>query len=84
MSKPYMGANVLFCGHDATFVADIYLVKNVNVVVGRGPIEKNLRWDRDKKKGRPTHHLTDFPTPGYWSKERAVFVVPANQVKELI
>ena len=82
MSKPYSGACVLFCGHDATFIADIWTVGNVNVVVGNAPIEKSLSYGN--KKGVPTHHLIDFPKPGYWSKSSAVFVVPTNQVKELI
>jgi hypothetical protein len=81
MSKAYMGAIVQYCGHDATFVADIFQIGNVNVV--KAGNEKHI----DKQLRRPaknaTHSLSDFPSPGCWMPQRGVFVVPEKQVKEL-
>lgn len=30
-----------------------------------------------------THHLSDFPSAGFWKPELGVFVVPQEQVKEI-
>ena len=41
MSKAHMGATVKYCGHDGTFIADIFVVGNVNVVRANGPVTGN-------------------------------------------
>ena len=80
MSKAKMGAKVQYCGHDGTFIADVFLVAGVNVVRANGPVTSgNLA---RPAKGA-THHLMDFPEAGFWRPDIGVFVVPKNQVEEL-
>lgn len=75
-----MGAVVQFCGHDGTFIADIFNINGVNVVVANGEVTtENLT---RPAKGA-THHLNDFPQEGCWKPHRGFFVVPERQVKEL-
>jgi hypothetical protein len=80
MSKEKMGAKVQYCGHDGTFVADIFLVSGANVVRANGPIK---HWNLVRPAKGATHHLMDFPTAGFWRPDIGVFVVPETQVKEL-
>ena len=79
MKHGAVGAKVRYCEHDAHFLADIYLVGNVLVVRANGPINKVLI----RPAHEPTHHLSDFPTPGFWRPDLGVFVVPQDQVTEL-
>lgn len=81
MSKSCMGAKVMYCGHNGWFIADIFLVGNVNVIKANGPItaEGLVRGQCCEA----THHVIDFPKAGCWAKERGILVVPAKQVKEL-
>lgn len=74
-----MGAIVQYCGHDATFIADIIQVGDACVVVANGDIDKHLR----RPARDATHHVIDFPKAGYWSPRRGILVVPADQVKVL-
>ena len=79
MAKPAMGAMVKYCGHEGSFVADIFKIDNMNVVRANGPVTPaNLYRGLEC-----THHLVDFPKAGFWCPERGVFVVPAKQVREL-
>jgi len=73
------GAIVQYCGHDATFIADIVTVADAVVIRANGPIEKNLR----RPARGATHHVMDFPKAGYWNPQLGVLVVPAAQVKVL-
>lgn len=73
------GAIVQYCGHDATFIADVITVADAVVIRANGPVEKNLQ--RPAK--NPTHHLVDFPAAGYWNPQLGVFVVPKSQVRVL-
>jgi len=77
-----MGAKVQYCGHDATFIADIYKIGNCNVV--RTDI-RVLGFDSQLERPavNPTHHLVDFPAGGFWRKDLGVFVVPEDQVRDL-
>ena len=76
MSAPAIGARVRYCGHDAFFVADIFLIGDCNVIVANGPIDKHLQ----RPAAKVTHELHDFPKAGFWGKSRGIFVVPAAQV----
>lgn len=80
MSKAAMGAVVQYCGHDGTFIADIFEIDGVNVV--RTSFSVTL-----DKLERPavnaTHLLKDYPRAGFWRPDLGVFVVPGNQVTEL-
>ncbi len=79
MLKPAMGAQVQFCGHKGSFIADVWVIAGVNVVVASGPVTPaNL--DRETT---PTHRLVDFPSAGYWRPQKGIFVVPQKQVVEL-
>jgi hypothetical protein len=81
VAKPKMGAKVMYCGHDGWFVADIFLVGNVNVVKANGPITaSNLVRGRNEE---ATHHVMDFPSGGCWSPDRGFLIVPQAQVKTL-
>jgi hypothetical protein len=86
MSKSYMGACVLFCGHkDATFIADIHEVGNVNVIVGPnfGSKEKFVDALERDAPHRATHTMLDFPKAGVCRPAVGIFVIPKAQVKEL-
>lgn len=75
--KGRVGAIVRYCGHDATFVADVIEVGDACVVVANGEINKQLvRPATDDA----THHLLDFPVAGYWNPRTGIFVVPSEQV----
>jgi hypothetical protein len=81
MSKSYMGANVLFGGHRGHFIADIHVVGNCNVIrASREVTPDNL--DRTMMHNA-THHMSDYPTGGFWRPDLGVFVVPATQVVAL-
>ncbi|MDP2662037.1 MAG: hypothetical protein Q8R28_15035 [Dehalococcoidia bacterium] len=73
------GARVRYCGHDGWFMADIYVIEGASVVRANGPITPG-------KLNRPgegaTHHLMDYPTPGFWRPDLGMFVVPSRQVLE--
>ena len=78
--KSCMGAQVRYCGHDGTFVADIFLVAGANVVRAVGPVTgDNLH----RPATGATHHLDDFPLSGFWRPDLGVFVVPEGQVVAL-
>lgn len=79
MAKATVGALVRYCGHNGSFIADIYEVGNVNVVRANGRVGPDML-DRESE---PTHHLRDMPTAGFWKPEIGVFVVPKAQVREL-
>lgn len=81
MSKPYIGAKVKYCGHDGYFVADIFLVAGANVVRGNGRINGDTIIRPAKN---CTHHLHDFPKSGFWGSSSGIFVVPQEQVVELV
>lgn len=80
MSQPKSGAIIKYCGHDASFVADIYLIEGANVIRPNRPITEETL-ERPAKGA--THHLVDFPSSGFWRPDLGVFVVPENQVKLL-
>ena len=77
-----IGANVLYCGHSGYFVADIIEVGNAVVVRASGPVSPD-NIIRDDRLGQPTHHLVDFPEPGFWHPRLGVFVVPRKQLRPL-
>jgi hypothetical protein len=84
MSKAAIGARVQYCGHKGWFVADIHHFNGINVVVAGSMVTPvttdNINRDQMDE---VTHHLSDFPSAGYWNPRRGVFVVPENQVTDL-
>ena len=81
MSKAKMGAIVQYCGHNGSFVADIFEVAGANVVRANKPVTPaNLL--RRAVPGEVTHHLVDLPSAGFWRPDIGVFVVPKAQVTE--
>lgn len=74
------GALVQYCGHDGYFIADIWVVGNCNVVRANGKVDAG-------KLIRPadgaTHHVSDYPMPGFWRPDLGVFVVPESQVTKI-
>lgn len=81
MSAPRMGAVVLFCGHDASFSADVFKVGNANVVIANGDLEKRGVLTRPAR-ADCTHHVSDMHG-GVWKPHRGLFVVPVKACKEL-
>lgn len=79
MMKGACGAVVQYCGHNATFVADIIIVAGAAVVRANGPIEKYLT----RPARNPTHHIVDFPVGGFWRPDLGVLVVPIDQVTKI-
>lgn len=80
MSKSKMGALVAYCGHNGSFVADIFEIAGANVVRANGKVTpSNIRRPLD---GSETHHLSDSK-PCFWRPDLGVFVVPKDQVTEL-
>lgn len=83
MSKSAMGAVVQYCGHEGTFIADIYEIGDVNVVHASREVSGN-NLERDSLSfDNATHHLSDFPKAGFWKPRIGVFVVPSRQLTEL-
>lgn len=80
MCDAKMGAKVKYCGHDGTFVADIFNVDGVNVVLANGPVTMG---NLIRPAANPTHQLEDFPKAGFWRPDLGVFVVPEFQVTRL-
>lgn len=82
MAKAAMGAVVMYCGHEAYFVADIFEIAGANVVRANGKIDigKCIKERRNLEHGFPTHHVSDFPQPGFWRPDLGIFVVPSEQV----
>jgi hypothetical protein len=81
MSEAWMGAKVMYCGHDGWFVADIFRIGTACVVKANGPISgSNLVRGKNEE---ATHHVSDFPSSGCWMPERGVFAVPHEQVRTL-
>lgn len=80
MSAAKMGATVEYCGHDGAFIADIWRIGNVNVVRANEPVTYKML---DKPAKGATHHLSDFPQPGFWRADLGVFVVLEEQVTEI-
>ncbi|HEX7095673.1 MAG TPA: hypothetical protein VF183_07305 [Acidimicrobiales bacterium] len=75
-----VGATVVYCGHDATFIADIIEVAGACVVRATGPLrgpKSVLDYGNTK---HATHRVRDFPVAGYWNPELGVLVVPRDQV----
>ena len=78
MAKPAIGATILYCGHEATFLADIWEINGVNVVrASSSPI--NL----SRPATKATHQIRDFPVAGFWRPDLGIFVVPEKQVISL-
>jgi len=81
-TKVILGAVVQYCGHNGSFVADIYIVEGVTAtVVANGPVtpENLLRNDSCVA----THHLTSSPDTGCWKPNRGFFSVPVTQLSDL-
>ena len=80
-SKARMGALVQYCGHDGSFVADVWHVGSVCIIVAPRPVTMdNLQRPAT---GQETHHIEDFPAAGYWKPEKGIFVIPEEQVTVL-
>jgi hypothetical protein len=79
-TTPTIGATVQYCGHDATFIADIYVVEGVAVVrAATSHVDRNLQ----RPARGATHHIVDFPKAGFWRPDLGVFVVPLSQVRRV-
>lgn len=83
-----IGKTVRYCGHKATFQADIFEVAGAVVVRAPAAITPNDEHgvlNRDPKAyDLASHHLEDFPHGGFWRPDLGVFVVPKAQCSEVI
>lgn len=79
---------VRYAGHDAMFVADIYVRNGIATVVANGNLDApdtgSLIRPADRPDvGRCEFHLLDTSTAVYWRPNRGIFVVPVEQVVHL-
>lgn len=81
MSAAKMGAMVLYCGHDASFVADVYRVGDCNVIVANGSLDTKGNLQRPAA-ADCTHHVSDAQG-GVWKPNRGLFAVPEKACTEL-
>lgn len=81
LRKSGVGVTVQYCGHDATFLADIIEVGGACVVVAAEPIIDNKGLKRPARGA--THLMVDFPVGGYWKPQKGIFVVPNEQIRLL-
>lgn len=72
-------AIIRYCGHDASFVADIYMVGTAAVVRATGPITQERRLTRPYDQ-KWTHWVIDNPDQGFWRPDLGVLVVPQTQL----
>lgn len=80
MSQARMGAIVKYCGHDGCFLADIHKVGNTNVINAAKPVTMD---NLTRPARRCTHHISDFPTAGFWKPQKGIFVIPEKQCIEI-
>lgn len=74
------GKRVRYCGHDASFAADITFINGAAIVRANGPIsEDNLR----RPAGNCDYHMVDMPHGGVWSPHSGLFAVPVSQFRKL-
>ena len=83
MSKTKIGAQILYCGHNGTFIADVTEI--AGAVVVRAPKPINLgKIDRSPAAvENADYHLSDFPMGGFWRPDLGTFVVPTTQLTPL-
>lgn len=74
-----MGVMVKYCGHNGSFIADVWELGPFAFVQASAPVKAETL-DRVT---RPTHRLSDFPKAGIWQPHNGMFVVPKTQVEEL-
>ena len=81
------GAIVHMLAHDLVFHADLYLVGGAMVVRANGPLKRDSNcWPSTAafcQDHKPTYELHDRPSAGFWREDLGIFVVPADQLKEL-
>ena len=75
-----MTRTVRYCGHDASFVADITEVAGAMVVRTIEPVQLDLL---TRPAGPCDYWLVDFPNAGFWRPDLGVFVVPKAQLRKL-
>ena len=74
VTQSRVGAIVQYCGHDASFVADIVVKHGVAVVIGNPKVESNLTRPASPN---VTNHVIDAGAL-YWGPLRGFFVVPVS------
>jgi hypothetical protein len=79
MKKTATGVRVHYCGHDASFIADVREHAGVVVVIGPENVEEHLQ----RPAGKCQFHLVDCPVTIYWGRKRGVFAVPTAQLRDL-
>lgn len=81
MSASKMGAVVLYCGHDASFSADIFKVGTANIVIANGDLDAPGILTRPAR-ADCTHHVADH-MGGVWKPHRGLFAVPEEACVQL-
>lgn len=83
-TKSCIGAIVRYCGHKATFIADVREIGGAVVIHAAAPITDTGGLNRDPGEYKfATHYIVDFPEGGFWKPRLGLFVVPENQVTDL-
>lgn len=75
-----MGVRIQYCGHDASFVADVYDFGDTVAIHKGSPLDLATV---DRPAGACDFLLTDFPTGGMWKPSIGVFVVPSTQLRPI-
>lgn len=84
--KAGAGVIVRYCGHNASFLADVYEIGGACVVVASGPLQNGHQDGSGLQRPaspKATLHLVDFPQAGYWQPRKGIFVVPSAQLRFL-
>ena len=85
-AKAGAGVIVRYCGHNASFLADVYEIGGACVVVASGPLQNGHQDGSGLQRPaspKATLHLVDFPQAGYWQPRKGIFVVPSAQLRFL-
>lgn len=70
------GAIVEYCGHNATFRADIWRFAGAVVIRANGPIREEILTRPAKG---PRYLFEDHPDSGFWRPDLGIFVIPETQ-----
>jgi hypothetical protein len=73
------GVKVLYCGHNASFIADVWETSDCILVRANGKIDDYL----ERPANKPGYWLSDFPQCGFWRPDIGVFLVPKNQFTKI-
>lgn len=75
-----IGRTVRYCGHDASFVADITAVGTAYVVRHAGPLTMQ---NVTRPAGRCDVHMVESASGQFWRPDLGVFVIPQDRLRKI-